>query len=249
MPGGGGNGVCRITCSPTQRIRGPFQRATSRPPLPDLLGDLLLTEEPLGKIYSLRQFRHLPAQLLDAFDQFRMVFAGSPGGGTVPQSLGEGLPDRRERDHPGEKTTNRHDRDKQRQNPFHYPFRGLARSRSAKSIRSASSATSSRTAWSSLRISSRSAGSMPGFRCSPAIRLATAAATGRSTQNVPPKNMKAATASGPFMSATFSRAAARRNRHARRDRRSRGAPGSQPRGLHEAPAAPPSRRHRRSWSG
>src|SRR5256885_333424 len=105
MTGVGGSGVCKSTCSPTPRIRGPFQRATSRPPLPELLGDLLLTEQPFGKIYSLRQFRHLPAQLLDVFDQLRMVFACSAGWGTVPQSLGEGLPDRRERNHPGEEAT------------------------------------------------------------------------------------------------------------------------------------------------
>src|SRR2546425_11908901 len=113
------------------------------------------------------------------------------------ESFCERLPDGRQRDHPGEKPPPRHDRNKQSQNVFHHPSRGLARSRSAKSIRSASSATSSRTCWSSVKISSRSAGSMPGLRCSPAIRFATAAATGRSTQKVPPKNMKAAMASGP----------------------------------------------------
>src|SRR5882757_918274 len=88
MPGGGGNGVCRITCSPTPLVRGPFQRATSRSPLRDLLDSLLLTEQPFGKIYSLRQFRHLPAQLLDAFDQLRLVLVGSAGCRAALQSLG-----------------------------------------------------------------------------------------------------------------------------------------------------------------
>src|SRR6266550_2848151 len=200
MPGGGGSGVCKSTCSPTPRIRGPFQGATSRPPFPNLL-DLLLAEQPLGKIYSLRQFRHLPAQLRDAFDQLRLIFAGSAGGhGAVPQALREGSPERGKRDHPGEETTHGDNRDEHADHPRIHRLTSLCfdSSRSAKSMRSASSATSCRTCCSSFKISSRSAGSMPGLRCSPAMRFATAAATGRRTQNVPPKNMKAATASGPF---------------------------------------------------
>src|SRR6266850_8450879 len=93
--GGVATGPCRITCSPTPLVRGPFQRATSRSPLRDLLDGLLLTEQPFGKIYSLRQFRHLPAQLLDAFDQLRLVLVGSAGCRATFQSLGIGLPDRR----------------------------------------------------------------------------------------------------------------------------------------------------------
>src|SRR5207245_6197585 len=42
---------------------------------------------------------------------------------------------------------------------------------------------------------SRSCRSGAARRCSPAMRLATAAATGRSTQNVPPKKKNATTAS------------------------------------------------------
>src|SRR5436190_14802152 len=205
MPGGGGNGVCRITCSPTPLVRGPFQRATPGSRLLELLHDLLLAEQPFGKIYALRQFRHLSAYLLHAFDQLRVFFGGSAAvarHGAVLEALGERSPYRRERNHPGEKAAHGNDRDKDRDNVFHHPSLGRARRRSAKSIRSASSATSSRTCCSSLRISSRSDGSRPGRRCSPAMRFATAAATGRSTQNVPPKNMKAATASGPLIPAT-----------------------------------------------
>src|SRR5438034_344640 len=63
MPGGGGSGVCKSTCSPTPRIRGPFQGATSRPPFPNLL-DLLLAEQPLREIHALRQLRDLLPHLL-----------------------------------------------------------------------------------------------------------------------------------------------------------------------------------------
>src|SRR6266508_405057 len=93
--GGVATGPCRITCSPTPLDRGPFQRATSRSPLSDLLDRLLLTEQPFGKIYSLRQFRHLPAQLLDTFDQLRLILGGSAGCRAALQSLGVCLPDRR----------------------------------------------------------------------------------------------------------------------------------------------------------
>src|SRR5947207_3557659 len=123
MPGVGG-GVCKSTWSPTPQPCGPFQWATLRPWLSQLTG-LLLTEQPFGKIYSLRQFRHLPAQLLHGFDQLGVVFGGSGVRRSVPQPLGVGPPDRRQRDHPGEKTTNRHDRDKQRQNVFHLPIPGF----------------------------------------------------------------------------------------------------------------------------
>src|SRR5882762_8296523 len=167
-------------------LRRPFQRATSRSSLCDLLDGLLLTEQPFGKIYSLRQFRHLPAQLLDAFDQLRLILGGSAGCRATLQSLGIGLPDRGKRDHPGEEATHGHDRDHQRKHAFHQPPLGFARSRSAKSIRSASSATSSRTCRSSFKISSRSAVSMPGLWCSPAIRLEIADTTGRSTNTNPP---------------------------------------------------------------
>src|SRR6267378_6883415 len=204
-----GAGVCSSSCSPTPPRRAPFQWATSRPCLGQLSSGLPLAEQPLGKIYSLRQFPHLPAQLLHAFDQLGVVFGGSGVRRSVPQPFGVGPPDGRERDHPREKASHRDDRNEQCENVFHHPSRGLASSRSAKSIRSARSATSCRTAWSSLRISSRSAGSIPGLRCSPAMRLATAAATGRSTQNVPPKNMKAAMASGPFIARSSWRGDAR----------------------------------------
>src|SRR5881397_65546 len=209
--GGGVWATCTSTCSPTPRPRRPFQRATSRSRLPQLPASLPLAEQPLGKIYSFRQFRHFSAQLVHALDQLRLLLRGSGSltrHGTVLESLRERLSHRRERNHPGKEATHGDDRNEQRQNVFHQPPFGLASNRSAKSIRSASSATSCRTACSSLRISSRSAGSSPGLRCSPAMRLATAAATGRSTQKVPPKNMNAATASGPFMSGTFWRAAA-----------------------------------------
>src|SRR5438270_713837 len=186
--------------------------ATSRARLCQLLDGLLLAKQPLGKIYSLRQFRHLPAQLLEAFDQLLVIFGGSPRGHrAVPQPLRQRFPERRKRDHPGEEAAHRDDRDEHADHARIHRLTSLCfeSSRSAKSIRSASSATSSRTCCSSLRISSRSAGSIPGLRCSPAMRFATAAATGRSTQNVPPKNMNAATASGPFILAIFSRAVAR----------------------------------------
>src|SRR5690349_15392759 len=94
-PGGGvgGSGVCS-TCSPTPRPRGPFQRATSRARLSQLTS-LILAEQPFGKIYSLRQFRHLPTQLLHAFDQLDVVFGGSRARRPVPEPFGVGLPDRR----------------------------------------------------------------------------------------------------------------------------------------------------------
>src|SRR5882762_5616646 len=195
--------------SPTPPRRSPFQRATSWPWLSKLCTSLPLAEQPLGKIYSLRQFRHLPAQLLPAFDQLGVVFGGSGVRRSVPQPFGVGLPDGRERDHPREKASHRDDRNEQRENVFHHPSRGLASSRSAKSIRSARSATSCRTAWSSLRISSRSAGSIPGLRCSPAMRLEIAETTGRSTNTNPPTTAMSAKTSPGFIARSSWRAAAR----------------------------------------
>src|SRR6266699_95556 len=152
MPGVGG-GVCKSTWSPTPRPRGPFQWATLRPWLSKLTG-LILADQPLGKIYSLRQFRHLPAQLFDAFDQFRLIPAGSPGGhGAVPQALRQSFPERGQRNHPGEEAAHGDDRNEQRENVFHQLPRGLASSRSAKSIRSASSATSYQPPWGRSRSS------------------------------------------------------------------------------------------------
>src|SRR5438477_12435914 len=145
MPGVGG-GVCKSTWSPTPRPRGPFQWATLRPWLSKLTG-LILTDQPLGKIYSLRQFRHLPPQLFDAFDHSRLIPAGSRGGHrAVPQALRQSFPARGQRNQPAEEAAHGDDRNEQRENVFHQPPRGLASSRSAKSIRSASSATSWRTA-------------------------------------------------------------------------------------------------------
>src|SRR2546422_7168501 len=77
--------------------------------------------------------------------------------------------------------------------------RCLASSRSAKSIRSCSSVTSWRSCWSSSRTASPSCGSCAAGRCSPAMRLAIAAASGRTTQNPPPRMKKASAASGPFI--------------------------------------------------
>src|SRR5437764_13940335 len=114
------------------------------------------------------------------------------------------LAERRDGNHPREESAHGDDGNEYADHARlegHYRLTSLcfASSRSAKSMRSASSVNSCRTCCNSFRISSRSAGSMLGRRCSPAIRLATAAATGRRTQNVPPKNMKAATASGPLI--------------------------------------------------
>src|SRR2546430_6468885 len=114
------------------------------------------------------------------------------------------LAERRDGNHPREESAHGDDGDEHADHTrveVHHRLTSLcfASSRSAKSMRSASSVTSCRTCCNSFRISSRSAGSMLGRRCSPAMRLATAAATGRRTQNVPPKNMKAATASGPLI--------------------------------------------------
>src|SRR5436190_2185927 len=196
--------------SPTPLRCWPFQQATLRPRLSQLLGDLALTEQPFGKIYSFRQFRHFHAQLLDTFDQFDMVFSGSAAAGRAGfQAFRVGFPDGRQRDHPGENATYRDDRNEERQNVFHYPFLGIASSRSAKSIRSARSAISCLTCSSSPMISSRSSGSRPGLRCSPAMRLAMAAATGRSTVKTPPKKTTAAIASGPLTSGSSWPAAAR----------------------------------------
>src|SRR2546427_1288398 len=173
-------------CCPTPLVRGPFQRATSRPRLCQRLAGLLLAEQPFGKIYSLRQFRHLPAQLRDAFDQLRLIFAGSPGGHrAVPQALRERSPEGGEGDHPAEETAYANDRDEHADHARIHRLTSLCfdSSRSAKSMRSASSATSCRTCCSSFKISSRSAVSMPGLRCSPAIRLEIADTTGRSTRS------------------------------------------------------------------
>src|SRR6266699_515020 len=142
MPGGGGNGVCRITCSPTPLVRGPFQRATSWPRLSDLLDGLLLTEQPLGKIYSLR-----------------LILAGpSRRHRTVPQALRERSSQGRQRDHPGEEAAHGDDRDEHADHTRVHRLTSLCfdSRRSAKSNRSASSATSCRTCCSSFRISMRS---------------------------------------------------------------------------------------------
>src|SRR6266542_2699737 len=94
--GGRATGPCRITCSPTPLVRGPFHRATSGPRPSELASSLLLPEQPLGKIYSLRQFRHLPAQLLHAFGYLGMVLGVSAARrhGAVTQALREGSPHR-----------------------------------------------------------------------------------------------------------------------------------------------------------
>src|SRR5882762_10611119 len=86
LGGGGGSGVgpCAtigsIMCPPTPRWCRAFQRATSCPGPPDPLSALLLTQQPLRKIYSLRQFRHLAPQLLHGFEQFLLAFPVPRGG-------------------------------------------------------------------------------------------------------------------------------------------------------------------------
>src|SRR5574341_595348 len=166
----GGGGVCAITGPwnsmrpPTPLADCPFQQATSWPRLPKLPCRLLLTEEPFGKISSLRQFRHLPAQLLHLFDQLRLVFTGSaaPRDWPVPQPLRQRLAERGEGDHPGEEPAHRDNRD---EDADHAGVQGanrpgsafLARSRSAKSMRSPRSAISWRACCISASRSSRSA--------------------------------------------------------------------------------------------
>src|SRR6266436_2205350 len=193
--------------TPTPLSWSPFQQATSRLRLPELFHGLLLAKQTFGKIYSLRQFRHLPAQLRDAFDQFRLIFAGSPGRhGAVPQALREGSPERGKRDHPGEETAHGDDRDEHADHARVHRLTSLCfdSSRSAKSMRSASSATSCRTCCSSFKISSRSAVSMPGLRCSPAIRLEIAHTTGRSTNTNPPTTAISANTSPGFIARSSS---------------------------------------------
>src|SRR6185295_10858330 len=90
-PGGGGvggiaTGPCRIMASPTPEPSRAFQRATSRARRPDPLPTPLLTQQPLRKIYSLRQFRHLAAQLLHGFEQLLLTLP-VPGCALVPAQL------------------------------------------------------------------------------------------------------------------------------------------------------------------
>src|SRR5512143_827739 len=66
----------------------------------------------LRKIYPLREFRHLPAQLIHGREQF-LAFRGGHRGRhrTVTEPLGECLPERRQGDHPEEESPHSHDRD------------------------------------------------------------------------------------------------------------------------------------------
>ena len=110
---------------------------------------VLLAEQPLGKIYSLRQFRHLSAQL---HPHCRPTPPWSSAVPPAPARTGpcrsrsaHALPTGEMRDHPGEKPAYRDDRNEERQimPRIHLGSRPAVAawqaSRSAKSIRSASS--------------------------------------------------------------------------------------------------------------
>src|SRR5574338_1302958 len=68
------------------------------------VGRLPASQEPLGKIYPLGEFRYLPPQLFDSRQQLLTLRRGlRRRDRTVTEPLGERFPQRRQGDHPHEK--------------------------------------------------------------------------------------------------------------------------------------------------
>src|SRR5512142_2113901 len=112
MTGGVGAGVCVISSIAfIYAVLDTSVSSGNRRPRRQLFRRLLFCQEPLGKIYPLGQFRHLPPQFFDRGAQFLMIPTLRLPLGAQAHPLGVRLAHRRQRDHPGEKAPNRHDRD------------------------------------------------------------------------------------------------------------------------------------------
>src|SRR2546422_3027520 len=160
----------------------------------------LLGEQPLRKIYPLREFRHLVPQLLHLLEHRVACRSAARGPGAAPQPLGERLAHGGEGDHPGKEAADGDDGNQQRDDAFHdrppaqrggasrSASRCLASSRSVKSIRSDSSESSRRTCCNSATTSSSWAASPCSRGEPPRIRSPTALPMGEnaSAMAIPP---------------------------------------------------------------
>src|SRR3989454_813823 len=213
-PGGGGvGGPCSIVTLYASRSLRVSAASAGRP---EPLALAILREEPLGKIYAFREFRHLPPQLLQR--RRNLFLPRLVRGARLAPRLQLGSVRFREGpdDHQGEKPADGDDGDEDSHGvgvhqllggASRSPSRCLASSRSAKSIRSLNSLTSVRS-WCTSPVSSErsssssprtSAGSAPppGRRMRSAIALPTGEIASRNS--VPPPKIKTM-ARAPVMS-------------------------------------------------
>src|SRR5512144_722932 len=113
MTGGGTVGVWSIVAM--YAVTGTPVSTRNRWSLGCRLARRAAGQQSLRKIYPLREFRHLPAQLVHGREQL-LALRGGHGwrNRAVSKPLGERLPKRRQRDHPREEAPDGHDGDEDR---------------------------------------------------------------------------------------------------------------------------------------